>query len=67
MARDTGFPFSTSARLKREAEDGSPEAESGGDNKRIKQEVLKQEEPRHREDSLGPYRQPSPYIVHRPW
>lgn len=65
LGRDTGLQSNTSVRPKREAEDVLPEAESGGDIKRIKQEDLKQEEPWHREDSMPPYRQPSPYIVHR--
>lgn len=44
VARDTGFQATRSVRLKREAEDALPEAETGGGAKRIKQEDLKQED-----------------------
>lgn len=66
MARDTGFQPDLSVRLKREAENALPETESGGDTKRIKQEDLKREDSLYREDSMAPYRQPSPFIIQRP-
>ena len=66
LRSDTGLQSTNFVRPKREAEDALPEAESGGDMKRIKQEDLKQEEPWHRETSMPPYRKPSSYIVHRP-
>ena len=66
MARDTGFQPNIFVKLKREAEDALPEGESHRDAKRIKQEDLKQRNPPYREDSMPPYRQPSPYIIHRP-
>lgn len=66
-ARDTELRSNALVRPKREAGDALPEAESGGETKRIKQEDLKQEESPRREDSMAPYRQPSPYIVYRPW
>lgn len=64
-AGDTSFQPNTSIELKREAEDALHEGESGRDAKRIKKD-LKQEDPPYREDSMPPYRQPSPYIIHRP-
>lgn len=60
------FQPSISIDLKREAEDALPEGESVRDAKRIKQEDLKQENPPYREDSMPRYRQPSPFIIHRP-
>lgn len=68
MARDTDSRSHASVRPKRKAEEPlpEPESDSGEDIKRIKQEYIKQEESPHREDSMAPYRQPSPYIVHRP-
>lgn len=66
MARETGLPYNISVKPKREAKDDLPGVDSGGDSKRIKQEDLKQENPSHREDSMAPYRQPSPYIILRP-
>ena len=50
----------------RQDEDSSPEAGSDGDYEFIeKEEESPQRGPVYREDSMAPYRQPSPYIVHR--
>ena len=66
IAREIGFQPDISVELKREAEDAMPEGESDGDAKRIKQEDLEQEDPPYHEDSMPPYRQRSPYMIHRP-
>ena len=52
--------------LHRQEEDNSPKAGSDGDYKFIrKEEESPKGGPVYREDSMAPYRQPSPYIVHR--
>ena len=63
VARDSALQKKSSGRTKRQAKEAfesEGEPESSTATKRIKQE-----EPT-REDSMGLYRQPSPFIVHRP-
>ena len=52
--------------VQRQDEDSSPKAKSYGEYNLIKKkEESAQKGPMYREDSMAPYRQPSPYIVHR--
>lgn len=64
LARDTALQAKSSGPTKRragEAFEGGAEAESSN----MAAKRIKQEQPT-REDSMGLYRQPSPYIVNRP-